>query len=284
MAITASQVMDLRAATGAGMMDCKKALEEVGGDMEAAKDYLRKKGISIAQKKSGRATNEGAVAIRIADDKKSAAAVQLACETDFVARNDQFTALLDTLAGQVLAKGADDVPAQQVAGGKGTVAELITETVSKLGENVQLVDARRVELGGAGTIGGYVHSNSKIGVLVALNADKAVAGEALDVLAKDLAMHIAASQVAAVSGDQIDPAVIAHEKEIFTAQAKESGKPADIVEKMVQGRINKFVKEVALLDQPFVKDPERTITKLIADTAKQVSAKLSVAQFVKLQF
>ena len=284
MAISASQVMELRAATGAGMMDCKKALEEVGGDMEAAKDYLRKKGISIAQKKSSRATNEGAVAIRIAKDKKSAAAVQLACETDFVARNDQFVALLERLTAQVLAQGSADVPEQKLADGQGTVSDLIAETISKLGENVQFVDARRVTLGGAGTIGGYVHSNQKIGVLVALKSDKAVAGEALDVLAKDLAMHIAATQVAAISGEEIDPAVIAKEKEIFAAQAKESGKPADIVEKMVQGRVNKFIKEVALLDQPFVKDPERSVKKLIAETAQQVSAKLSVDQFIKLQF
>jgi elongation factor Ts len=284
MAISAAQVMELRAVTGAGMMDCKKALEEVAGDMEAAKDYLRKKGISIAQKKSSRATNEGAVAIRIAADKKSAAAVQLACETDFVARNDQFMALLERLTAQVLAQGSTDVPEQKLAGGKGTVSDLITETISKLGENVQLVDARRVTLSGAGTIGGYVHSNQKIGVLVAVKSDKAVAGGALDVLAKDLAMHIAATPVAAISAEEIDPALIAKEKEIFAAQAKESGKPADIVEKMVQGRLSKYLKEVALLDQPFVKDPERSVKKLIAETSQHVSAKLSVDQFVKLQF
>jgi elongation factor Ts len=284
MAISASQVMELRAATGAGMMDCKKALEDVGGDMDAAKDYLRKKGISIAQKKSSRATNEGAVAIRIAPDKKSAAAVQLACETDFVARNDQFVSLLDRLTAQVLAKGDAELAAQKAMDGGGTVADLITETISKLGENLQLVESRKVALKGQGTIGSYVHSNQKIGVMVALASDKAVAGDALDVLAKDLAMHIAATNVAAISGEEIDPAVIAKEKEIFTAQAKESGKPAEIVEKMVQGRIGKFIKEVALLDQPFVKDPERSVKKLIADTSQQVGAKLAVAQFVKLQF
>jgi len=257
---------------------------DVRGEDIRGRIFICKKGISIAQKKSSRATNEGAVAIRIAKDKKSAAAVQLACETDFVARNDQFVALLERLTAQVLAQGSADVPQQKLADGKGTVSDLIAETISKLGENVQFVDARRVTLGGAGTIGGYVHSNQKIGVLVALKSDKAVAGEALDVLAKDLAMHIAATQVAAISGEEIDPAVLAKEKEIFTAQAKESGKPADIVEKMVQGRVNKFIKEVALLDQPFVKDPERSVKKLIAETAQQVSAKLSVDQFMKLQF
>jgi elongation factor Ts len=284
MAIPASHVMDLRAATGAGMMDCKKALEETGGDMEAAKDYLRKKGIAIAQKKSSRETHEGGVAIRMADDRKSAAIVQLASETDFVARNEQFTALLERLATQVLAQGDRDVAGQKLASGKGTVAELITESISKLGENLQLVDARRVQVAGAGAIGGYVHSNSRIGVLVALQSDKPVAGDTLDVLAKDVAMHIAASQVSSVAGDDIDPAVIAREMEIFAAQAKESGKPPEIVAKMVQGRLGKFVKEVTLLEQPFVKDPERTVKKLIADVGQQAGASLSVERFVKLQF
>jgi elongation factor Ts len=284
MAISASQVMELRAATGAGMMDCKKALEEVGGDMDAAKDYLRKKGIAIAAKKSSRETNEGGVAIRIAEDHRSAAIVQLACETDFVARNEQFTALLERLAAQVLAKGDADVPAQKLLQGKGSVADLITESIAKLGENVQLLGAARMALDGPGTIGGYVHSNSKIGVLVALASDKAVAGDALDVLAKDLAMHVAASQVAAVRAEEIDPDVLAHEREIYAAQARESGKPAEIVEKMVQGRLGKFVKEVSLLEQPFVKDPERTVKQLVAETGKRAGASLSVERFVKLQF
>jgi elongation factor Ts len=284
MAISASQVMELRAATGAGMMDCKKALEEVDGDMDAAKDYLRKKGIAIAQKKSSRETHEGAVALRIAADKHAAAMVQLACETDFVARTEQFTALLETLVAQVLAKGAEGLAEQKLAGGKGSVAELITEAISKLGENLQLVEAGRVELPGAGTIGGYVHSNQKIGVLVALTSDKPVAGDALDVLAKDLAMHVAASQVSSVAGDDIDPAVLAKEKEIFAAQARESGKPPEIVEKMVQGRLGKFVKEVTLLEQPFVKDPERSVRQLVADAGKRAGAKLAVERFVKFQF
>jgi elongation factor Ts len=284
MAISASQVMELRAATGAGMMDCKKALEEVGGDISAAKDYLRKKGIAIAQKKSSRETNEGGVALRIAPDRKSASIVQVACETDFVARNEQFTALLERLAGQVLAKGDADVPAQKLAEGKGTVSDAITEAIAKLGENVQFVAASRLALKGQGVIGGYVHSNSKIGVLVAVSSDKAVAGDGLDVLAKDLAMHVAASQVAAVRAEEIDPAVLAKEKEIFAAQAKESGKPDAIIEKMVQGRLSKFVKEVSLLEQPFVKDPERTIKQLVAETGKQAGASLAVERFVKLQF
>jgi len=284
MAISASQVMELRAATGAGMMECKKALEEVSGDMDAAKDHLRKKGIAIAQKKSSRETNEGGVGICIAPDKRSASIVQIACETDFVARNEQFTALLDRLSSQVLAQGEADLADQKLGDGEGTVGELITESIAKLGENVQLVTAARVNLSGEGTIGGYVHSNQKIGVLVAVKSDKAVAGDVLDVLAKDLAMHVAASQVNGISGADIDPALLAHEQEIYAAQAKESGKPDAIVEKMVQGRLNKYIKEVSLLEQAFVKDPERSIQQLIAETGKRAGAALSVERFVKLQF
>jgi elongation factor Ts len=224
------------------------------------------------------------VAIRVGEDRKRAAIVQLACETDFVARNEQFGALLDRLTGQVLAQGDEALGAQALSDGGGTVDELLTESIAKLGENLQLVAAHRIALDGEGAIGGYVHSNRKIGVLTALGTDKAVAGDALDVLAKDLAMHIAASQVSAVSGDEIDPALIAKEREIYTAQAQESGKPAEIVEKMVQGRIGKFIKEVSLIDQPFVKDPERTVKKLLADTGKEIGAQLAVQRFVKFQF
>jgi elongation factor Ts len=276
--------MELRAATGAGMMDCKKALEEVGGDVSAARDYLRKKGIAIAQKKSARETNEGAVAIRIADDRKAAAIVQLACETDFVARNDQFSALLRQLAGQVLAGGGEGLGEQKLVDGAGTVGELLTESVAKLGENLQLMQAGRVEVKGHGAVGGYVHSNARIGVLVALDSDKAVAGEGLDVLAKDLAMHVAASQVSGITGDEISADVIAKEREIFAAQAQTTGKAPEIVEKMVQGRIGKFIKEVSLLEQPFVKDPARTVKQLVADTGTALGAKLTVQRFVKYQF
>jgi elongation factor Ts len=292
MAISASQVMELRSATGAGMMDCKKALEEVGGDMDAAKDYLRKKGISIARKKSSRETNEGGIAIRLSPDRRAAAMVQLACETDFVARNEQFGALLGVLTEQVLAAGDRDVPAQALPEGKGTVADLITENIGKMGENLQLVEAVRLSLDGEGVLGGYVHSNSRIGVLLALRGagpDAGLgagpdAGETLETLARDIAMHIAASQVNSVSGDDLDPAVLEKEKEILTAQALESGKPADIAAKMVEGRLRKFVKEVTLLEQPFVKDPEQTVRQRVAEVGRQLGAGLTVERFVKFQF
>jgi elongation factor Ts len=283
MAITASQVAELRALTGAGLMDCKKALEESGGNIEAARDNLRKRGITVAQKKSARETKEGNVAMAIAPDKSAGALVRLASETDFVARNEQFKTLVRGLAEQVLAKGAQDVPNQPSVSGKGTVNEQITAAIATMGENLQLMDADRVEVQG-GVIGGYVHSNSKIGVLVALKADGKADTALLEALARDIAMHVAASQVSAISPEELSPEQIQKEKEILVAQAAESGKPADIVEKMVQGRLNKYLKEITLLNQPFVKDPEKTVEKLLAEQGKALGAKLTVERFVKQQF
>jgi elongation factor Ts len=284
MAITAAMVAELRNITGAGMMDCKRALEESGGDLEKAGEYLRKKGISIAAKKASRDTNEGGIAIEIAADKKRAAIVQLACETDFVARNEQFQELLKTLAHQALEKGGQDFASQKLGGGVATVGETLTEAIGKIGENLRLVNVERVELKGDGAIGGYVHSNGKIGVLLALQSDKAVGGDALEVLAKDLSMHIAASNVKAISEDGVDPAEVAKEKDILMAQARESGKPENIIEKMVAGRINKYMQEITLLAQPFVKDPERTVKQVIADAGKAAGAKVTPVQYVKWQF
>jgi len=284
MAIPAAKVMELRNLTGAGMMDCKRALEESAGDLEKAGEYLRKKGISIAAKKSSRETNEGGIAIEIGPDKKHAAIVQLACETDFVARNEQFQGLLQMLTHQILEKGDQNFADQPLSGGGGTVGGALTEAIGKIGENLRLINAQRVDLKGEGAIGGYVHSNGKIGVLLALQSDKAVTGDGLSTLAKDLSMHIAASPVKALRQDEIDPAEVAKEREILTAQARESGKPEAIIEKMVAGRINKHLQEITLLAQPFVKDPERTVAQVIADTGKAMGAQVMPVQFVKWQF
>jgi elongation factor Ts len=287
MAITASQVAELRAGTGVGLMDCKKALEACDGDLAAAKDWLRKKGIAVAQKRSDRETKEGFIAIATAPDKRTASMVRVASETDFVARNEQFQTLVRQLASQVLAKGAERVPEQTLApgvgSGKGTVAEAITLAIGTTGENLQFMEAAKLEAPG-GVVGGYVHSNAKIGVLVALKAEGAAKAEQLEPVARDLAMHIAASQVSAIRPEDVPADVLQKEKEIYGAQAKESGKPADIVEKMVQGRLAKFLKEVSLLNQPFVKNPELTIEKLLAEQSKVLGAKLSVERFVKFTF
>ena len=285
MTISASQVMELRSATGAGMMDCKKALEESGGDMEKARDYLRKKGIALAAKRSERETTEGGIAIAHSDDKRTAAMVRLACETDFVSRNEQFQGLLGQITAQVLAAGDADVLSQPAVDGEGTVESLITTAVGVIGENIQLVEAARLSVTGDGMVGGYVHTNGKIGVLVALQTQGA-AGDpaALEQLGRDLAMHIAASNVAAVSEAEIDPAVLEKEREVFIAQAQEAGKSAEIAEKMVQGRLKKFVKEISLLDQPFVKDPDKSVNAVLAEAGKAQGTPVAVESFIKFQF
>jgi len=287
MAITASQVAELRASTGVGLMDCKKALEATAGDLTAAKDWLRKKGIAVAQKRSDRETKEGAVAIAVAPDKRSAGMARLACETDFVARTGEFLELARQLALQVLAKGAEGVPEQTlvpgIGTGKGTVGEAILQAIGTTGEKLQFMEAVKVEAP-AGVVGSYVHSNAKIGVLVALKADGAAAAERLEPLARDLAMHIAATQVSAIRPEDVPEDVLRKEKDIYAAQAKESGKPAAIIEKMVQGRLGKFLKEVSLLNQPFVKNPELTVAKLLEERGAELGAKLSVERFAKFTF
>jgi elongation factor Ts len=287
MSITAAQVAELRADTGAGLMDCKKALEATNGDVSAAKDFLRKKGISIAQKRSDRQTKEGRVAIAQSSDKRSAGMVRLGSETDFVARNEQFQGLVAQLAQQVLAKGADGLSDQPlipgVGQGKGTVGELITHMIATTGENLQLLDGAKVEAS-AGLVGGYVHSNAKIGVLVALKVDGQAPADKLETLARDIAMHIAASQVSAIRSEDVPAEVLQKEKDILIAQAKESGKSAEIAEKMVQGRIGKFLKEVTLLHQPFVKNPDQTVEQLLAEQGKALGATVAVERFVKFAF
>ena len=282
MTVSAARVMELRASTGAGMMDCKRALEETGGDLATASDFLRKKGIVVAAKKSDRETREGGIAIAFSPDHRSAALVHLACETDFVARNDRFQELLETLSAQVLENGEADLLEQKI--GSGTVGDLITHAISTLGENLRLVQAARVTLAEPGLVGGYVHSNRRIGALVVLQSGSADGKDALMALGKDLAMHVAASQVSAVRTEEIDPELIAKEKEIYLAQAKEAGKPDHIVEKMVEGRLNKFKKELSLLAQPFVKDPQKTVEAVVGEAAQALGSDISVDRFVKFQF
>jgi len=274
--------MELRANTGAGMMDCKRALEETEGDLAAASDFLRKKGIAVAAKKSDRETREGGIGIAFGPDQRSAALVHLASETDFVARNERFLELLETLTARVLENGEAELLEQKV--GSGTVGDLITNAISTLGENLRLVQAARVTLAEPGLVGGYVHSNRRIGALVVLQSGSADGKDALMALGKDLAMHVAASQVSAVRAEEIDPDLMAKEKEIYLAQAKELGKPDNIVEKMVEGRLNKFKKEMSLLAQPFVKDPQKTVEAVVAEAAQALGSDISVDRFVKFQF
>ncbi|MFZ5669742.1 MAG: translation elongation factor Ts [Pseudomonadota bacterium] len=285
--ITAALVKDLREKTGVGMMDCKVALTETGGDMEAAIDWLRAKGLSKAAKKADRAAAEGLVAVasRKAGEGMTAALVELNAETDFVARNELFQgvarkaaqAALDA-AGSVEAVVAATTPEGEVVG------ELVTNLIATIGENMMVRRTASFAVS-PGAVGVYVHNAvapelGKLGVLVAVEGagDQAVLQE----LGRKIAMHVAATNPMSLSVDDLDPAAVEKERAIFTEQAMASGKPAGVVEKMVEGRIRKFFEEVVLLKQAFVMNPDQTVEQLVEATAKEVGAPIKVAGFVRL--
>ena len=281
--ITAAAVKELRELTGVPMMDCKKALVETNGDIEAAKDFLRKRGQAKAIKKSSRETNDGAIAAYVSDDLRIASLVKLSCETDFVAKNERFQNLLQTICSQVATQGDVDVPSQTLVDGSGTIQDLLTQSVAELGENFQFAEAKRCELD-EGVIGSYIHMTGKIGVLVPIATNGAADKDQLTSLARDIAMHIAATPAEAVLPEQVDQSVLDKEKEVFVAQARESGNPDKIIEKMVSGRIQKFLKEICVSSQPFVKDPQRTVQQLVDDKAKELGVELRFDSFAKFNF
>jgi len=257
MAITAAMVKELRERTSVGMMECKKALVETDGDMDAAIDLLRKAGAAKADKKAGRVAAEGNVAI--AQSGNSMAVIEVNCETDFAAKNEDFAAYVDAVAKRVLADRPADIAALNalpLEDGGNSVEEALKELIGKVGENMSV---RRFEVVEGDNLGSYVHKvgpSSRIGVIVSMEGGD-------ESLAKDVAMHIAASKPQFISEDQVDPEILEKEKQILTEQAADSGKPAEIIEKMVIGRVNKFLKEITLLGQPFVKDPDTTVGKLL---------------------
>ena len=281
--ITASAVKNLREITGVAMMDCKKALVETNGDLEAAQVFLRKKGQAKALKKASRETREGAVCFSTSADGKSTGLVKVACETDFVARNEKFQAFIKQLANQVCEQGSDDLLAQPLIEGEGNVEGLLTGTIAELGENMQILSSRKMEIVN-GVFGGYIHSNGKIGVAVPLETDQPCDDVRLGTLARNIAMHIAAFPSEAVKPDQVSKEVLAKEKEVFTAQARESGKPDNIIEKMIEGRLNKFLKEICVESQPFVKDPQVSVSQLVENTAKELGVKINFNTYEKYQF
>jgi elongation factor Ts len=283
MTVTAQQVKELRDATGVGMMDCKKALAETNGDMDAAVDWLRTRGLAKAAKKAGRVAAEGLVGIAL--DGTRAAIVEVNSETDFVARNDQFQGIVGNVAKLAVDANGD---VEKLAGmpypgtGRSVSAEL-TDAISKIGENMNLRRSAVIEVR-HGVIGSYVHNTvkpgmGKLGVLVGLEStgDQAV----LAGLGKQLAMHIANTNPLSVSPDDIDPAVVAKEREIFTEQAKESGKPAEVIAKMVEGRVRKFFEESTLLAQTFVIDGESKVKDIVERAAKEAGAPIKVTKFVR---
>ena len=260
--ITAGMVKELRERTGLGMMECKKALTETAGDMQAAEDLMRIKSGAKASKAASRGGSEGVVGAFISVDGKTGAMVEVNCETDFVAKNDDFLAFAQAVAKLAADNKNSDIAAISVmAMTGGTVDEVRQALIMKLGENLTI---RRVAVyGTAGRLVTYLHG-SKIGVMVDLDGDES--------LGKDLAMHIAASKPTCVSKNQVSADLIEKEREIYTAQAAESGKPADIVAKMVEGRVAKFLAEITLLGQPFVKNPDLTVEKLLTEKKSKVNA------------
>jgi elongation factor Ts len=264
MAITATQVKELRERTSSGMMECKKALLETNGDIEAAIEWMRKQGLAKADKKAGRVAAEGIIVTAMSNDGRQAVMAEINSETDFVSKNEDFRQFAHAVAEQALASHPstlDELLAMPLGGNAENVNEARQALIAKIGENVNVRRFTRVTAE-QGVLGCYIHGG-RIGVLVALDGGD-------EALAKDLAMHVAASKPQAIAPEDVSTEVVAKEREIFIAQARESGKPPEIIDKMVEGRLRKFLSEITLVGQPFVKDPDLTVEKLLKDAGARV--------------
>jgi len=280
MSISASLVKQLRDMTGAGMMDCKTALTETNGDIEEAVDWLRKKGISKADKKSGRTAAEGLVGV--ASDDNGAVVVEVNSETDFVARNEAFQELVRNIADAALATdgSVEAVAAATYPGGSKTIGESVKDAVATIGENMNLRRSARLD----GTVATYVHNAvsdglGKLGVLVAIETDGDK--DAARAIGRQIAMHVAATNPMALDVSDLDQASVERERAIFSGQARASGKPENIIEKMVEGRLRKFYEEVCLVKQAFVINPDLTVEKALAEAEKEIGAPAKIAGFVR---
>lgn len=279
-AITAAMVKELRELTGAGMMECKKALNEADGDMDKAVDVLRTRGLAAAAKKAGRATNEGTVTAIVAEDGKSGVVLELNCETDFVGMNEKFKAYADRIAGIALANKCSDVEALKELSDNGeTVADIITDAVHVLGENANLARVKTVE---AGAVCSYIHMGGKIGVLVQFDVE-GIDPTSADFVAygRNVAMQVAAISPVAADREGVPADAVEHERAIYVAQAAESGKPENIQQKMAEGRLEKFFKENCLTEQDYVKNPDQTIAQYTDEVAKQLGGSIKVVDFVR---
>jgi elongation factor Ts len=274
--ISAKSVKDLRDKTGAGMMDCKRALGDADGDVEKAVELLRERGLAKAGKRGGRATSEGAVSISI--NGPVAAMVEVGCETDFVARTDVFVDFGNELAARVADDAGIDSPDSLLKASIDgeTVADKVSAAINRLGENIVVKRVTRLDAGASGVAGGYVHAGGNLGVVVTLATEGS--GAELETLAKDLAMHVAAADPSPIAVDRsgIDSALLDSERTIFRNQAVQSGKPEAVVEKIVEGRINKYLSEICLVEQAFVKDPDRTIGDLLREVGAKAGAEAAV--------
>lgn len=281
MAFTAKDVKDLRERTGCGMMDCKKALSETDGDMDKAIEILREKGLAAAAKKAGRIAAEGLVVSVVDNDKKVGVVLEVNAETDFVAKNEKFVTFVNDVAKTIIDNNPADIAALEaltMSGSDRTVAEELRDKILTIGENMKIRRFERLE----GDLVAYVHGGGRIGVMVKFDTDVADK-DGFETYAKDVAMQIAAAVPQYLNKADVPAEVVEKEKEILTAQAINEGKPANIAEKMVMGRINKFYKEVCLSEQPFIKDGDITVAKYTDNTAKALGGKIAMVSFVRFE-
>ncbi len=284
MEISAQMVKELREQTGAGMMDCKKALAEAGGKFERAVEVLRERGIAKAASKEGRTTSEGLIVSHISSGDKLGVMVEINCETDFVARTDKFKEFVADIANHVATSSATDVDTlmnEQMSSGK-TVSDLVKGTIGSVGENMQI--KRFARLSGGGYVTNYIHPGDKLGVMIEIAATKAEADiNGFRAFARDIAMQIAATNPQAVNREELNQTMVAKEREILKHQTENEKKPAAVIDKIVDGRMEKFYSEIVLLEQPFVKDNDKTVKEIIKDKAAATGDTLQVKRFVRFR-
>jgi len=281
--VTAQMVKELREMTGAGMLDCKSALQETGGDTQAAVDLLRKKGLSKAAKKAGRVAAEGLIGIAHADHNKKGVVVEVNSETDFVARNEQFQGLVKMIAQVGTRAGADVAAISKAKVGDETVAEALVRSIAKIGENMTLRRAAALSVG-QGVVASYVHNQvieglGKIGVLVALESGGGA--DELNSLGRKLAMHVAAANPQALDASGLDPSLIARERDVLGEKAKAQGKAANVVDKIVESGLKTFYKEVCLVDQPFIHEPNKTVAQAVKEAEGKAGSAIKIAGYVR---
>lgn len=287
MAVTAAQISELRKSTGAGMLDCKKALEQTEGNFDQAVDFLRTKGLAAASKKAGRAATEGMVAAAVSADANKGVLLEINSETDFVAKNEKFQEFVSNTASHILQANpasVEELFTQASCGDSSkTILTLLNEAISVIGENIQIRRFTSYVIPTTGLIGSYIHAGGKIGVLVEATCDNAsaVKDPAFAAFVRDVAMHAAAASPLYVQRSEVDADVLEREKDIYRAKARESGKPENIVEKIIAGQVNKFYADICLLEQQFVKDTDKTIQQLTDETGKALGTTITVTRFTK---
>jgi len=281
--ISAAAVMKLRKMSGQGMMDCKKALGETNGDIDAAMQLLRKKGLATLEKRAGRDTSEGRILCQVSEDKKTGVVVSLCCETDFVAKSDDFISAAETLLqcglNAPVDEGSKALLEVECDGRK--FSDILTDTVSKTGEKTEVGDFVRFIVSGNGVIGAYVHFNNKVGAMVEVEAENDAVAEAIKQVADEICMHITAMNPVSLDKDSVDPAVIEKERAIAAEQVK--NKPDNIIEKIVDGKIAKFLKDNCLVEQAFVKDDSKTVGQALTEAAKQGGGQAKIKRFVRIE-